>query len=120
MEGSTFRNFLQDPYFKIFDGSNSKLSDNTTRISIFRPEYVIHYNEKWNLSSNEKKNLIKLLNHIYGPEEKTIWKLILDECINVSRQYIDKKSKESSQLIKNVLEASIPDYTKLPSKKGKK
>ena len=118
-DGITSRNFIKDPYFKIFDGSNITSSNHRTRISIYRPEYVIHLGQKWELSANEKKNLIKVLNHIYGPENKTVWQLILEECINQSDQYIDKKSKESIELIENLLETPIPDYTKLKLDKKK-
>jgi hypothetical protein len=108
-DGSTSRNFIKDPYFKIYDGKTSLSSDNLVRISIFRPEYIIHNNDRWELSSNEKKNLMKLLKHVSKTNNKTIWTLILESCIYESEMFI----KMTDEFKENFMKTPIPDYMKL-------
>lgn len=101
--GSTDRNFLEDPYFKIYDGNNVKDSKHVTRIKVFEPSYVIHNDQKWNITAKYKRALNKILSaHDYKN-----WKMILSECITESGQ------KLSDDDYKNFMETPMPDYTQL-------
>lgn len=86
------------------------MSNNITRISIFRPEYIIHDNQKWILSSNERKNLIMLLKYTVKDKDKTIWQIILEQCVAESNMYDKHLTKEDES---KILTTEIPDYTKL-------
>ena len=102
------RNFISDPYFKIFDGNNANDSKHVTRIKILSPEYVIHNNQIWNLNNKEKDKLIKLLNT--SKNGVTIWTKILVACLEIT------KAEEFNRLKVDPLkfiETLMPDYTKL-------
>lgn len=105
------RNFIKDPYFKIFNGRNPEDSTKVTRISIFRPEYVVHLNQVWNLSAKEKRSLIKILETMVGGDR--VWDKILKLCITES-----KNSLKGDEL-KAFLQTPIPDYTQLVDVKKK-
>lgn len=104
------RNFIADPYFKIFDGINAANSKHITRIAINRPEYIIHVNEIWRLNSKQRTALITILNKTPGDSSKTIWQMILEACLD----YTDDNELKRCNINKDeFLNKSIPDYTKL-------
>ena len=104
-DGTTNRGFINDPYFKIFDGRTFDSSANKVRIAIYRAEYIKHLGQKWNLNSKYKKALMKILKYPY--EDKTIWDIVLQECIDTSERPLsdDEKAK--------LLATPMPDYTQL-------
>ena len=87
-----------DPYFK-FAPTNQRGYDKCARISIFRPEYIIHPNGgiHLELSRKNKDVLMKIL-----PD---IWNNILDEIIKLTNP--DKELETKIRLI------PIPDYYSL-------
>lgn len=102
------RNFISDPYFKIFDGNNANNSKHITRIKILSPEYVIHNDQIWNLNNKEKDKLIKLLNT--SKNGITIWTKILEACLEIT------KPEEFNRLKVDpfkFITTPMPDYTKL-------
>lgn len=114
--GSTSRNFIIDPYFKIFNGKSLQHSTKIGRIYILRPEYVRgHRNSNgatnWKLNETEKKFLMKILK---SPADKlsrgTVWDAILRECISESMDEIDRLDFDKNRF----LITPMPDYTKLP------
>lgn len=52
--------FLLDPYFKVFNNRSERSADSVARISILRPEYIIHNGKdgKKNFKLNKKRNSI--------------------------------------------------------------
>lgn len=113
-DGATGRNFLEDPYFKFYSGKSMENYDHLTRIGIYEPKYIIHNHQEWKLSSSDKRNLIKILNHVDKESGKTIWELTLEECINTginSKKF--KSAKEREEFIKEFMKTKMPDYTKL-------
>lgn len=108
-DGTTYRNFIKDPYFKLYNGSNFLSAEEITRISISKPKYVIHNNDIWLLSSNQRKNLMKLLKYKYK-DDNSVWQLILEECLreaDISAEIV------TDDFRKDFMKKPIPDYTKL-------
>lgn len=103
--GSTDRNFGKDPYFKIFDGSDASHSKNVTRISMYRPEYVIHNTEIWILDSKELNELIRIVSGQVSSNMLT-WEYIQWEAIREAKNS-NNFTKEDEERISN---CTIPDY----------
>lgn len=101
--GNTNRNFIEDPYFKIYDGNNVKNSKHVTRIKVFEPSYVIHNNQVWNISSKYKR----ALNEILSAHDYKNWKILLNECVIESGQDLSKEEYDK------FMSTPMPDYTKL-------
>lgn len=101
------RSFIEDPYFKIFDGDNPNNSNHVTRIKILKPEYVIHYKQKWDLNSKMKDALMKVLKSNLR-ENVTVWDAILLACI---------PDKNNLKKYEDFLKSPIPDYTQLKAPK---
>ena len=107
-DGSSSREFYRDPYFKIHDKRDFTHAPNKTRISILRPEYVIHNNNIWILSSSEIKELIRILSGKVESNMNT-WEYILDEVISESLTVTDL----SPEYIKYISSLPMPDYTNI-------
>ena len=99
--GITDRSFLEDPYFKVYDGQNANNSDNVARIKVFKTEYVKHNNQIWNLSAKYKK----ALNTILSAHDYKNWKILLNECIKESHIQLSQND------IDNFMNTVMPDYT---------
>jgi len=56
-DGRSDRNFDKMPYFKIYSGKNFMSAVNITRISMVEPKYIIHNNQRWDLSAGQLKDL---------------------------------------------------------------
>lgn len=106
--GRTTRNYVYDPYFKCGNAKSLDKSTKIARISIFRPEYIVHNNEKWNMGDSEKKALMKLLTTTH--RGMTIWedllweigKVISKENSNIDQEYLNK-----------IYDAPLPNYMDL-------
>lgn len=115
--GESERNFISDPYFKVFDGNNPNDSKYLARVSIMNPVYVYHNvntnsrgQKHWNLSSKEKKVLIQILNSKLDPDSRgTVWDAILRECIKESQNSLKRLNIDEASFLKT----KMPDYTQL-------
>ena len=115
-DGSSYRGFCKDPYFKIFDGSDFDSSKNKTRVAIYRPEYVIHNNDIWVLDSKELNELIRLINGVTITRMST-WEYIKYEVV-MEGEYLGEMTETDLYKIEN---CNIPDYRHLDfSDKDKK
>ena len=106
--GRSNRNFTQDPYFKVGNGPTLQKSTKTARICLFRPEYVIHNNEKWNMTAADKKLLMKVLQTKHHGN-KTVWEDITFETGKVSTQY----GNINMDILNAINNAPMPDYMDL-------
>ena len=105
--GSTDRNFDKKPYLKYIKGKLH--SDEKIRISFDGdPEYIIHNNEKYKLSSKEKKELNEIMDKKSTKEFNglSVWEAIKAATIRVSKN-INEKDKERINNIEK------PDFRKL-------
>ena len=101
-----------DPYFKVFKNNGNTKANNKndiTRISILKPEYSSHNNDKnggWRLNAKEKEALIKILSSKCiinkHPEITTYWQYLLF----ITNKYCMMK--------KISLNLQMPDYNLLP------
>jgi len=82
-DGLTDRGFAKDPYFKISDKDNFK-GKKRTRISMQFSEYVIHDNDKWELSNKICTNLYNFLIN-KNSKGKTNWEKLREDAIRVSK-----------------------------------
>ena len=112
-DGITYRGFALDPYFKIYNNINPMKATKVTRISMLRPEYIIHNNQRWDMNSREKKQLLKYLNTqiVYEGNNTTVWELI---------KYLSQRESNSNnndpkviKAIRDIILLDMPDYTKL-------
>ena len=91
-DGISNRNFGKDPYFKYITNSGQKV-----RISFTgeEPKYIIHNNEKYKLSSKEKKELNEIMDKmsIGSFKNMTVWEAIKTATIKVSNN-LDDNDKE--------------------------
>ena len=73
--------FIDDPYFKIYNGESFNSATKIARISLKDPHYIYHKNNRnkkqWILNSAERKILINTLTTIVGT--KTVYDLLLDD-----------------------------------------
>lgn len=105
-DGLTDLGFYKSPYFKIYSGRVYETATKLTRISMIKPEYIIHNNDIWTLNSREIKFLINLLN---SKHDMYIWEKIKYEA-SILASKSDKCKKEDIYYINSL---PIPDYTKL-------
>lgn len=103
--GDKDRNFKYDPYFKYYNSYSYKKSKYIARISIMKPEYVIHKNYdgkiNWFLSSKE----IRKLNYILF--DLGYYNIMIDKLIQ--EKWIDKSIENEIIQLKN----NPPDYSQL-------
>ena len=89
--GNKFKN---DPYFK-FAPYNETRFVHCARISIFRPEYIIHNGYSLEMNDKIKEDLLNIL-----PD---IWQNILDAVIDASGDH-------SPEFVSTIKSLPIPDY----------
>ena len=82
-DGQTFRNYGDDPYFKLLNHQDYKTADKMIRISILEPKYIYHEDndgkEIWNLKNSDKKYLNKILSKkSKNNPSKTNWEYLLE------------------------------------------
>ena len=114
------RNFMFDPYFKVYIGRDAEHPTKVARLAIYRPEYIIHYKDatgiNWFFNNKEKKNLIKLLESKYTRSDdngrNTVWDAILRDCVNTYEDEIIKLGIDKNKF----LVTKMPDYMKLEKK----
>ena len=108
-DGSTNRNFVKDPYFKYIKGNDPR-SKEKIRIGFKDGEvkYIIHNDEKYELSSKERKKLNEIMDKQSNGnvKNKSVWDAILQATIEVSKD-MDDKTKEK------ILSIEKPDFRKL-------
>ena len=99
--------FLANPYFKVYNNISVSRASAVARISILRPEYVMHNDKKFGrfiLGKKEIGFVKKTLNEpIHGYE--TAWKYMIAYLVNLSKQ-----RKIQIPYDENL---SMPDYTQL-------
>lgn len=101
---NTNRGFLKNPYFKVYNSDDYTKYTKLTRISMTKPEYIIHNNEIWNLNSKEKKLLIDILNST-TKKGISVWESLKN--IIKTYPFITKEDKEFINSL------SIPNYLNL-------
>ena len=73
--------FINDPYFKVYNGNSFNSANKIARISLKDPHYIYHKNnkgkEQWTLNSDERKLLIRTMTRIIGT--RTVYDLLLDD-----------------------------------------
>lgn len=102
------RDFEKDPYFKFYKTTNTSYGQRLMRISIYRPELIIHKHgyDGWDMfGAQDKKVLIKILTSINPYTGKTYWEETLDEVDNT----ITKIG------VKFIRPAEMPNYMLLPA-----
>lgn len=102
-------NFFYDPYFKVYLNRKWRAADKVARISLLRPEYVIHYNgrDHVNLSSAQIGFLKVILkeNMHNNPNSITVWKYMCEtitdiaKSMNISVNYKDIKMPPYENLV---------------------
>ena len=110
-------NFGKDPYFKVANNKSYRKATKIARISLFRPEYVVHYKENWDLDQDTKDTLIDVLKTKRNGD-RTIW----DELTFLAGRIASKDSNITDEDIGKINSAEMPDYNKLHRKgdSGKK
>ena len=107
------RDFEKDPYLKFYNSSNTSSGHRMMRISIYRPELIIHNHglDGWpRFGSQDKKLLIKLLNSVNPESGKTYWEETLDE--------VDATITKIG--VKFIRPTQMPNYMLLPAWKNPK
>lgn len=104
-------NYLYDPYFKVFNNTNEKAASKVARISILRPEYIIHRNfdgkQNFKLSQTQIGFMLKCLRDpvtIKYTQYESGWEFLC--------KYLTDLCKGKNLDI-DYTNLSMPDYTKL-------
>ena len=101
---NTNRGFLKNPYFKVYNSDDYTKYTKLVRISMTKPEYIIHNNEIWNLNSKEKKLLVDILNST-TKKGITVWESLKNTI--KSYPFITNEDKEFINSL------SMPNYLNL-------
>ena len=100
--------YYLDPYFKIFNNKSERSADRVARISILRPEYIIHNGKdgkkNFKLNKNEIAFMLKMFRDPLKGYESA-WRCMLD--------YLTNLANGLNIPIKYDYNYPIPDYTKL-------
>lgn len=100
--------YYLDPYFKVFNNKSERSADSVARISILKPEYVIHNGKDgkktFKLKKKEIAFMLKMLRDpIYGYD--SAWRYMLN--------YLETIAKELNIPIGYNIDYPMPDYTQL-------
>lgn len=109
-DGITNRGFINDPYFKIYNHASPRKATSVARISLKAPEYIVHNNEKWTLSSKEIKKLNGYLD-IKNPDGTTLWDTIKKMTVDELDRSGD--SKDFDSIKEEIMSYKKPDYKNL-------
>ena len=100
--------FLPDPYFKIFNNQYETSADSVARISILRPEYVIHNGrdgkKSFKLGRKEIAFMLKILKDpIHGYD--SAWRFMIS--------FLLRKAADENINVSYDINLAMPDYTLL-------
>ena len=84
-------------YFKVFDHIKPRCAKRVIRINLEKPEYEYHTGNIWEMSNQDKKQLIALLN------KDDNWNKLKTACMDMKGGVPDK----------HILDLEMPDYMQL-------
>lgn len=107
----TQKNYFYDPYFKVYNNKSQRSASKVARISIYRPEYIIHERgdlPMFVLGRKEIAFVLKVLRDPIGIDGK-----YYDRAWDYMCTFLTNTAKSMFDLNVDYRGIPIPDYTKL-------